>query len=466
MSTGSRAAYLAQLIHYERLVGESSALARLEAAALAHLSILANPEKLADSNHGIMQLVGIAALCEVLEADLCVEPMAYANEAHQMLFSRQFSTEGIHLEHSPGYHLYAIVAYRRIEASGLLALSPENAEILAAAERNLQYMIHPDGGFAEIGDTSANSRRAGRYHPQALWLTSGGVSGDKPADGIRHFPESGLVSVRDLATESFLYVTTAHHSRAHKHLDTGSFEWSDRGERVLIDSGKWGYDRGVERNYFLSPQAHNVVVSEGTNLSPGDVPEVPPQVEVAQHGRVVVVQITLTGRRKLLDAMHLRSIVLNPGEWLLVADRVVEWLPTGQTQWFQVSPATELTETEEGFELTMESGRRLSASALAFSQARVSARGQRESMLGWYSGEYRELVPSWQFGFRTVGREATLVTLFRWLSPDSEENSLTPALAHEADQWSLCWQKGARIDGAVLSKRGGRLAISSCGDAQ
>jgi hypothetical protein len=464
MSTGIRGAYLAQLIHLEREHGSVDNMGWMLEAANLHIEVLSDPAQLAAHNHAIYQLVGIAALCETTELAICVDALSYAQAEFGRIFATQFNAEGMHLEHSPAYHGIAVRVFENIRRSGLLELSDEHELWLTEAEENLQYLLHPDGGFAEVGDTESwQSRTLGRYHEQAEWLVSGGRSGVRPVQGARTFPQSGLVSIRDGGEDlsSFLFFTAAHHSRVHKHLDTGSFEWSDRGRRILVDSGKWGYDPGPEREYVRSPEAHNVVKTQGVRLSPGHVPAEQASIDVREFDGVYIVRSWLPAPRRLLDAEHLRLLVLRPDTWLIVVDLLKEVLPSNHTQWFQLPPDIEVEQADRGFLFDVAGSRRMRVLPLLQIDSSTVARGESPDLLGWYSNRYRELVPAAQIGFQAAGRRVGFATLFRWLSDGT--GSLRSEGAFDGKTLSLCWRAGDRVEGMEMSNLDGDLNVRSCG---
>jgi hypothetical protein len=467
MATGIRATYLAQLIWYERAYGDQQIVARLASAAKRHLEKLTDPTLFAESNHGLFQVVGIAALCADLENDACPKAMAYARERYEWLFRKQFDDEGMHLEHSPEYHLLALNAFHKIERSGLLALSEDDRRLLGLAGYNLQFLIHPDGGFAEIGDTQANSARgAARFSEEARWLITGGREGQEPCFGVRTFPESGYAVGRAMSDEreqSYLLLFAGHHSRVHKHLDSGTFEWSDRGRRLVIDSGKWGYDRSAEREYVLSSRAHNTIEAEEGDYSAGDVPDRLPTLEAWAEDGLQGISVDIMLPRRFLDASWHRMLVLMPGQWLIVDDELADWFGGNHTQWFHFPPDAEVVQTPVGFEVKFPDVRsKLAVFSLDTSAEHVLARGQRQPvMLGWYSSGYHELVPSWQIGFRRSGWPVHGTTVFRWVDDAGAEPAPGPSEVGSAALRNLCWLEGGkRVGVRLLSRKNGWRAVA------
>lgn len=454
MATGIRAAYLAQLIHLERMAGGEPHLSRYEEAGELHLRELMDPEKFAESNHGIFQSVGIAALCAVMERNICEQAMRFSRERYEAIFSSQFDAQGMHLEHSPEYHLLALRAFTKVERSGLLRLQPGDAATLAKAALNLPMLIHPDGGFAAVGDTEAAAAKgAAGFDPRARWLVSGGAAGQRPESGIWVFPEAGYAIFRDEDAPggaAYLFLTAAHHSRNHKHMDTGSFEWSDRGRRILIDSGKWGYDATEERRYITGPSAHNTLETEGVSYSPGDMPEIPPEFTTFRNDRMFGLVVDMVQPRRLFDARLRRTIVGIPGEWLVVADEVTEALPSRHTAWYHLAPGASLHQAsndryQASFQTCPGTLQILPLFATDGSSAHFGELNPR--MLGWYSPSYGVLDESWQLGFRSAGRSVRMATLFSW----SQSALEAPVQADESeDGLPLCWKEDGRLSGVVL----------------
>ena len=72
---------------------------------------------------------------------------------------------------------------------------------------------------------------------------------------------------RAVPRSTLVFLMASHHLEAHKHADCLSLIWQDRGETLLIDSGKYGYQRDRMRRYFQSTRAHNTVEVDGRDWS-------------------------------------------------------------------------------------------------------------------------------------------------------------------------------------------------------
>jgi hypothetical protein len=402
-------------------------------------------------------------------ADVCRDAVEFADRKYKQLFGSQFNSEGMHLEHSPEYHLLAVRAFNQIESTGLLRLDKEASETLKLATGNLSLLIHPDGGFAAIGDTEVQSAKgAARFDPVARWLVSGHSAGEAPAHALRLFPDSGYAIFRDEpGSGTFLLFTVAHHSRVHKHMDTGSFEWSDRGRRVLIDSGKWGYSDTKERRYVLGAEAHNVLETQGVNNSPGNIPSELPDLMGFQSRTVFGVNADIRVPRRFIDASWRRTVVGSPGEWLIVADEIREALPSTHTAWFHLAPSFSIQPLPDNrFEATLEdSSERLVIFPLQSVLGSKAFRGAKEPrMLGWYSPAYGALQPNWQIGYEAEGRTVRMATVFRWLDDERalQQMAIVPNSDVADEEYGFCWMENGQPEGVRLEFGHGEWEIATC----
>ena len=145
--------------------------------------------------------------------------------------------------------------------------------------------------FTEVGDSYFGGLSGSFYlnqlkgsdlitSPLALWIESEGLTGVRPSD-VNVFDSAGYVVVRpeykwedprDMRV--FLDASPARHS--HGHYDNSNVLLSLYGEKILIDSGgpfsydninPLGYDlaynESLKEFYFVSSEAHNVVVVDG-----------------------------------------------------------------------------------------------------------------------------------------------------------------------------------------------------------
>ena len=325
MAVGLRAYRLAYVFDEARRlgIGTEAQRAALRASLEQHRENLVNDEHFAaHSNHGLYQASGQLAMARRL-ADM--PGMAAAGQqARERLIAAiaaQFTPEGVHKEHSPGYHLRVLESLSGAERAGLLD-TPELQKVVHNAREAMSWFVKPDGRLINIGDTDES---------RALPALLKGLS----PQGFKAFPKSGYVVAR---SEGFYFAQTlAYHSRTHKQADDMSFVWGEHGRDVLIDAGRYGYrgrtgpgselwKRGFwygdpNRVFVESTHAHNTVEIGGESYDR--------RTEQPYGSALIEAELTYDGLVVSLGEVdhgvqgkHRRLLILSPGQWLLLIDRI------------------------------------------------------------------------------------------------------------------------------------------------
>ena len=398
-----------------------SDLALLVRIASLHLDRLLEPDFITPSNHGLFQLHGAMGLCQALPAlRRCPEARTYVERKLSELLATQFNLELMHREHSPEYHFFAARQVERILDSGWYEGLSDLGPLLDLIEANGRWLVHPDGGIVRVGDSSPGRPSVEPLDGNPACADEAGFR--SACHHVRPFYETGYAVVRSdwaVPTEraSMLFFTAAFHSRTHKHADDLSFELFEAGRRVLVDAGKYSYQRDAMRDYVTSARAHNTVEVDGRDPSlDGDNAYGSGLRGLYRFPWGFLVEGDV--RHPDLGARHRRLLLYRPGDWLVVVDRVAAERTASSTQWFHLAPEFEIGRGDgeritftasDGFELVLE---RASNTAGCRS---VRARGEREPRIqGWVAERYGEVVPSWAVGYRCDAREVTFVALFRF----------------------------------------------------
>jgi Heparinase II/III-like protein/Heparinase II/III N-terminus len=245
----------ARLVHLTHLLRESTRLGGIDqaqrttlaASAIEHADYLLADENYEHGhNHGMFSDAALYLAADTLpflaETD---EWSAVAQERFRETLEQTVEIdEGVHLEHSPFYQLVIRGALERFGTRGLLPDS-ELQPLLDRMDEATAWMTAPDGTLPTIGDTSA-----GTEPTRAVQAAAAGSA------GLRAFPRSGYAMVREGG--SYLFVTAAFHSTAHKHADDLSFCLYENGRLLAGDSGNPGYDyESAARQFCVSPAAHS-----------------------------------------------------------------------------------------------------------------------------------------------------------------------------------------------------------------
>jgi hypothetical protein len=462
----------------------------LLASARLHLTALADDSRFAaHSNHGLYFAAGQLALATRLSP--LPEARAAAAQARERLariITTQFTSEGVHREHSPGYHQMVLGTLEGLLAAGL-AEWPELGSLIGRAQEALAWFVMPDGSLVPLGDTSpkeigAQDHPDGSMHPALAHVVSRGQAGAPPGNTMRAFRESGYVVIRDgwpsrddpPGEWSYLAQTFAFHSRVHKHADDMSFVWYERGRQLLADAGRYGYLGRTEvgsdlwkdgfwyaepeRVYIESTRAHNALGIDGRNLPRHGVR--PYGSALKGWGRWGTLTGTWGAASYWKGVRHRRVLVLEPGRWLVVLDELRDDDPADHSveQHFQFGADLVLREeTRPGAQgcLTFDlpgSPDQLFMVPLLDESIVEPVRGQREPFLaGWVARQDHELTPAWASGCRRRGsRSLRLATLF-WIGTHS------PDATAAGGGGRLSWRTGSSRHVLAVSTPNGSLSV-------
>ena len=396
MAAGIRAlrlAFFLDLVQDGRLEVAAQTVDALEELASEHARRLQERGFLSTSNHGLFQIFGLNLLCKVAaELSDCEGAREFAgNFLRDELLPAQFTPQGVHREHSPDYHSFAIRAIERLGGTRHLDV-PEVREAIDRAAQVTPWLVFPNGDFARIGNSGGRSTplQSDPEEPACLAPDRCFAIGD--------FAESGYAIIRSLPSReqtSMLFVMGMAFSRVHKHADDLSFELFEFGRFIFIDSGKYGYEQDEMSAYAASAAAHNTISLEDRPIGPRDVVmngSLLEPIETTEDGFVIRGSL----ERPWLFSQE-RQIDYVPGESLRIADRVSpSWLrlwPQVYVSSLHLAPDLEPVVREDGF--TIEIGENVIDARLLAEGCSVTAkRGQENPPLGWYSVGYLQMEPT------------------------------------------------------------------------
>jgi hypothetical protein len=191
-----------------------------------------------------------------------------------VLIKESIDAEGATNEQSVHYALYNYDNYsrarRHLVNCGLTV--PSAFSRIDLMPDFLAYATNPDGRYEQIGDSDLQMARA-IVGTTAEYAATDGNSGPRPSATIKRyaagylFARSGWGDTRPFGHETFITIRFGPGKKAggtgHAHADGGSITMSAQGRRLLVDPGKYTYQRGSWRNFFVGRSAHNVVTVDG-----------------------------------------------------------------------------------------------------------------------------------------------------------------------------------------------------------
>lgn len=257
---------------------------------MAHGDRLASPSFYTHQhNHGIEQDRALLALA------LYFPETARASEWKALALSRlgeqittTLSPNGVHLEHSPGYHFY--VLHQLTDLQRLMKATKTTGAIANEIDQLLPRMrsvaikfVKPDQKIAPVGDSPTRSfsyfRHLFETGEQRSSAFSDLLERDQATgeflDTATAWPDAGYAIIRDFGDRKFdlaeslyfLFTSAAHVGRAHKQSDDLSFVLSYAGVDLLTDPGLFNYGYDDRRWYVKSAFGHNTVIVDQQNFS-------------------------------------------------------------------------------------------------------------------------------------------------------------------------------------------------------
>lgn len=232
------------------------------------------------TNHGLEQARVLLLLGTVFEGEVAREWQAVALRRLSSELNFSFTSEGVHVENSPAYHIFVFKVFMGIikdyPAEVLGDLDEQFSQFSVKALGFVTHILRPDGLLPPIGDTEQLPTSDGYRetfghtlgYQHFVYALTKGQKGLRPTAVNRVYPESGYAVFRDQWAAHPQYDKAFHlivkvgcSSRYHHQQDEGHVSLFAGGEDWLIDSGLYNYiEADPVRKYMRSRAGHNVPV--------------------------------------------------------------------------------------------------------------------------------------------------------------------------------------------------------------
>lgn len=419
MSVGFRALVLAFFINRINYFSIDISVSRkefLKKISLKHINHLKNEQVFLLNNHGLFQIHGLMALIQLYGIKNYQKTKEYALNKIELLVLSQYDNNGIHLEHSPLYHFYVLKILKILSLVDWYSEKYSIWEIVKKAKIVERWLVYPDKRIISIGDSSMNSQKSIDFTSQDTIDELEIVSYDKKII-YSNFNDSGYSIFRTYWNEkiqnsTYFFFMGMYKSKTHKHRDCLSFEWFDRGCKILCDSGQYGYVSDKYRNYVLSNRAHNTVEIERF-----DILKMKPYGSSIKNSSYKQGVFKLNAKLDYSAIVFDRKIYLKPSRWMIVSDRLTFQKARELTQWFHLEKNYSLVSLD-GSLVTFKAGdRELIIHCLNNNLETKIYYGDTKTMQGFISEKDYLLENNYALGFSFFAKEEKVVTI---LALDSE----------------------------------------------
>ena len=233
-----------------------------------------------NNNHGMFQAKALRdyASYAIWEGtDRRIKYLERSNKWITSYFMCCFTSEGVHIEHSPSYHLLVSkhVSEQIDFVKNVFGQAPKDLErILDKATQHALHSIQPDRRFLPLSDTVQNRFIGSQNNiydsPEFSYVTSGGNHGIAPLSRTLSEPISGYTFHRtswDNPLAGYLAFIAAYNGGYHKHSDDLHLYLFKNGIELLTESGPYGYgmNNPLVRLGF-SQFAHNNIIVDSRSL--------------------------------------------------------------------------------------------------------------------------------------------------------------------------------------------------------
>lgn len=362
-----------------------------------HFIELSDPKKFKSNNHGIFQMRALMSLM-MLHPSIgnISEVEKYVTKRLNWLWTKQYGSQNMHLENSTGYHQYILEEFDQI------LNSPEFASIkfifneinVAEVKENSKFLFHPNGIATLFGDSN--------FVKQVHEI----------ATGNHLFNEAGyaILAGNNISKDnSYLAIRTGFPSNAHRHSDDFSFEWSEKGQIIFQDSGRYSYDYDDPFRIFVSStKAHNTVTVNNSNFPWwGDFEKTDFYSGAVQslHSTNEKTELNLMKEFSSPSVKFSRKFDLNYSNFLGITDVLVSNEKNIYEQWFHLAEDFDYLGTLQNGRLVFTTNKLRVEVIVPKNTETIIVKGQQEPYIqGWVSLSEKKILPRWSFGFKAIAK--------------------------------------------------------------
>lgn len=235
--------------------------------ATEHIDNLSCEKNITAGNHALYQVMGLRILS--LSVGQGERFLGYCSSILENLISLSFDKYSVNTENSPFYHGYNVELLSRMRCGVFPGLDEKINNIIRDGSAITGWLTGIDGSYYSVGDSEGEGKPIKSAGPFDLIQSR-----------VKHVHKdlspSGYLAVRthpriDVLDSFSLLFHATNSSYVHAHADHLSFVVFLRGQELITDPGKYTYEYGAWRDYFISDKAHNVIGLSDRVFLPKDI---------------------------------------------------------------------------------------------------------------------------------------------------------------------------------------------------
>ncbi|WP_411843721.1 heparinase II/III family protein [Salinicoccus sp. HZC-1] len=387
---------------------------KFEKIVQKHCKFLAMKEHYSENNHGMMSDEALLYLSNFIKDESSAK--MYQEKAilrMERIIYKLYSSKSYNLENSPEYHrLTQNLSSRFIRLVDLMEINFDVScrKIIEKSFLNNKRIIKPDLTYPLIGDTGLYTANFEKDYNNFIDYQAG----------------LSIINTEHEETpseSSWFSFKSGYLLRSHKHHDDLSINYFYEGEDILIDSGKYTYDRrNPKRTFISSPQGHSTVYKMNMSYGLND-----PVYDIENMKINFVYENTdyvhLAGINHLFEDVKIyRDIIYYEQLGFIAIDRYESSSQQFMGQNFNLHPDVKVNELDENtFLLNTPKGNKLHLKEHT-SRTLNKYFSIEDENRGFYSEKFNVLLDAHQIEFRKNNVSSAFVTSLFDINKVSLEN--------------------------------------------
>lgn len=370
---------------------------------IKYAEFLYEDENYIENNHGIMMDRALILATVVLEEH--PSSLIWRDKALVRIktaFSRDFSFKNVHLENSPDYHSMVIRLFKTTESflnAFKLSLGKQFQSRMHSADGYFSHLVKPDRTLPMIGDTSKTKRMNVTKEYSPFLDVEAGIA----------ILQSKKKTDPELST--WLSFVCGYGSRTHKHNDDLSINLFYGGHDVLIDSGKYNYNKKDPiRKYIISPQAHSTISVKDKKYPITDVNLSREKIKIIGFTSNKNYQMVKGINKSYKEIEIERTVLYFPDDIIIVLDKVTSDNDNTYTQTFNLSPDVSIKDIDSNKIHTEVGNEQIVFRQHLGMSSSVIHEGNKETPVAIISEEFGKVIETKQCCFIKQGSNKVFLT--------------------------------------------------------